>query len=153
MNEGSDDDLHKTIMIIDDDEDDRDFFCLAVRKVNRNIQVLCTKSGDEALDLLNNKEAVLPDYIFLDLRMPKMDGKQTLVELRKLEKLTSTPIVIYSTTRSNQEETEVKQLGAQYFLTKPYRFNDLVERISSYIHQSDNGGVLKNVDFRKKLTG
>lgn len=142
----------KNIIIIDDDEDDRDFFCLAVRNIDRKINITCCKSGDEALELLNKDEAFTPDHIFLDMRMPKMDGKQTLIELRKISRLAGVPIIIYSTTKTTMEEMEVKLIGAQHFLTKPNRFKDLVTSIASYL-ESDSNGILTNLNFTNKLTG
>ena len=121
----------KTIMIIDDDEDDRDFFCLALRQLNKRVNVICASNGLDALELLNEVTSIVPDYIFLDLKMPRLDGKQTLVLLKKMGKLIHTNIIIYSTTRSSIEEEEVKALGAAHFLTKPIRFKDLVSSLSA----------------------
>lgn len=127
----------KWVMIIDDDEDDRDLFCLAVRKMNQYINVVCSKNGKDAIELLQREKAIIPDFIFLDLHMPYMDGKQTLIELKSIQKLAQIPVIIYSSTKSSIDEEEVMKLGATYFLTKPYRFIDLVNSISCYFKRAD----------------
>lgn len=127
----------KWVMIIDDDEDDRDLFCLAVRKMNQYINVVCSKNGKDAIELLQREKAIIPDFIFLDLHMPYMDGKQTLIELKSIQKLAQIPVIIYSSTKSSMDEKEVMKLGATYFLTKPYRFIDLVNSISCYFKRAD----------------
>ena len=127
----------KLIMIIDDDEDDRDLFCLAVRKMNQYINVVCCKNGKDAIELLSREKASIPDFIFLDLRMPFLDGKQTLIALKKIKKLDNIPVIIYSSTKSSNDEEEVMKLGADYFLTKPYRFIDLVNSISCYFKRAE----------------
>jgi Response regulator containing CheY-like receiver, AAA-type ATPase, and DNA-binding domains len=127
----------KLIMIIDDDEDDRDLFCLAVRKMNQYIIVVCSKNGKDAIELLSRENASIPDFIFLDLKMPYLDGKQTLIELKTINKLAQIPVIIYSSTKSAFDEEEVMKLGADYFLTKPYRFIDLVNSISCYFKRAE----------------
>ena len=127
----------KMIMIIDDDEDDRDLFCLAVRQMNQYINVVCSKNGKDAIELLSRGNASIPDFIFLDLRMPYLDGKQTLIELKRIKKLAHIPVIIYSSTKSSGDEKEVMKLGAEYFLTKPYRFIDLVNSISCYFKRAE----------------
>ena len=127
----------KLVMIIDDDEDDRDLFCLAVRKMNQYINVVCSKNGKDAIELLSRENASIPDFIFLDLRMPYMDGKETLAELKTIKKLAHIPVIIYSSTKSVADEEEVRKLGADYFLTKPYRFIDLVNSISCYFKRAE----------------
>jgi CheY-like chemotaxis protein len=122
---------NKTILIIDDDDDDddRELFSDAINEVDSAIQYVAVKNGEEALTLLKDKNTALPDYIFLDLNMPRMNGKQCLAEIKKDERLRFIPVIIYSTTRRPKDEEEMKQLGAAYFLTKPALFNDICKAI------------------------
>jgi DNA-binding response OmpR family regulator len=127
----------RTIMIIDDDEDDRDFFCLAIRKINSNAKIVCCTSGEDAIDYFESTELTIPDFIFLDLKMPRMDGKETICRLNKIKRAKGCPVIIYSTTRSTTDEAEAKESGARFFLTKPYRFKDLVDSVSSVMKRLD----------------
>ncbi len=108
---------HKILMIVDDDEDDRFFFRSAIRKNNPTFECIEAKNGDDALIQLR-KAKDLPDFIFLDLNMPKMDGRECLIELKKDKTLKKIPVIIYSTSDYKVDIKLTKELGADYFLTK-----------------------------------
>ena len=61
------------VLNVDDDHEDREFFCDALREIDPSVVCLIAASGMEALALLQDRDA-LPDYIFLDINMPMMDG-------------------------------------------------------------------------------
>lgn len=107
-----------TVFIIDDDEDDKEMFCEVVTDISNVNRCLSASNGQEALQSLQNSHA-LPDFIFLDLNMPRMNGKQCLVQLKKIERLAPIPVIIYSTSKVEADKEETKELGADYFLTKP----------------------------------
>jgi len=65
-----------TILIVDDDEDDKKLFIESVKEVDENITCITARDGQEALRFLKDENNRLPDYIFLDLRMPRINGKQ-----------------------------------------------------------------------------
>src|SRR5688500_13365534 len=99
--------MGRIVMIIDDDVDDRDFFCEALYEIDESIKCVCAKNGHDALRLLNESTNALPDYIFLDLNMPRLGGIQCLTALKKSEKLSDIPVVIFSTSRQCEEAEEV----------------------------------------------
>lgn len=107
----------KTIMIIDDDEDDNFFFCRAVKQLGHGWECVSARNGEQALEALLKAEK-LPNYIFVDLNMPRMDGKEFLIELKKTPKLYKIPIIIYSTSDYEKDINLVHQLGAAYYLMK-----------------------------------
>ena len=108
---------HKILMIVDDDEDDRFFFRSAIRKNNPLYECIEAKNGEDALKQLR-KAKELPDFIFLDLNMPRMDGRECLIELKKDETLKKIPVIIYSTSGYQIDINITKELGADYFLSK-----------------------------------
>lgn len=114
-----------TLFIIDDDEDDRKLFIDAATEVDENIQCTAAGDGQEALKMLKNELNPLPDYIFLDLRMPRINGKQCLEEIRKDERLKHIPVFIYTTSREVAESIELKKLGAVHFISKPTNPEDI----------------------------
>ena len=73
---------HTSILLIDDDEDDRALFFEAVNEVDKTIDCTGVENGHEALAYLKNLANPLPDYIFLDLRMPGLSGEQCLIDER-----------------------------------------------------------------------
>jgi CheY-like chemotaxis protein len=85
---------HKILMIVDDDKDDRFFFCSAIRKNNPSYECIEAENGADALKQLRTTKQ-LPDFIFLDLNMPKMDGRECLKELKKDETLKKIPVIIW----------------------------------------------------------
>ena len=124
--------MHKVIFLIDDDIDDQEFFVDAVKEVDPNIVCQLASSCEEGLELLN-KSSVLPDYIFLDLNMPKVDGKKCLLELKKNARVKDIPVIIYSTSSLKKDIDETKAMGAVHFLTKPAAFRELCEAIENVL--------------------
>lgn len=120
----------RTLFIVDDDTDDQDLFIEAVNEVDTSIQCMSASSCEEALDLLKNKKIRLPDIIFLDLNMPRLNGKQCLAELKKQAHLRHIPVIIYSTSSERRDIEETTRLGAAHFLTKPNKFEELCKALS-----------------------
>ena len=108
---------NKILMIVDDDKDDRFFFCSAVNKYNPTYECLEAENGVDALQQLRIIDQ-LPDFIFIDLNMPKMDGHECLKELKKDKALKKIPVINYSTSDYNLDKKVTKEMGADYFLTK-----------------------------------
>ena len=73
---------------------------------------------------------VLPDYIFLDLNMALMDGKECLKKIREQNHLKSIPVIIFSTSSSQKDKEETQKLGANAFITKPPLVSTLAEKLS-----------------------
>jgi len=114
-----------TIFIADDDEDDKQLFIDSAREVNERIHFVTASDGQEALRLLKEEQNVRPDYIFLDLRMPRFSGKQCLEEIRKDKRLHDIPVFIYTTSTDERDSAELRQLGAVHFISKPADSGDV----------------------------
>lgn len=124
---------NQIFMIIDDDEDDRYFFKEAVLKTMFNSPV-CVEAinGEDALSQLSNFNQ-LPDFIFLDINMPRMDGRECLKLLKQDEKLKHIPVIMYSTYFSENTINEFHTLGASKCLVKPTDMNKIPEQIREVI--------------------
>ena len=118
-----------TCLLVDDDEDDQEIFCLALEKVNPSMKCIKASDGRDALSILS-EESFIPDYIFLDLNMPRMDGKECLKEIRKQSRFNKVPVIIFTTSSSERDQAETRQLGANWFITKPPLISTLVEKLS-----------------------
>ena len=121
--------MRKVLLIADDDPDDIQLFCEAVTEINNTIHCYSAKDGEEALQLLNTVN-IKPDYIFLDLNMPRMSGMQCLIQLKKDPYFSAIPVVIYSTSKMKQDVEDSLRMGAVSFITKPNKFEHLVKAIS-----------------------
>ena len=108
-----------TILIVDDDEDDKKLFIESAKEVDENITCVTAADGEEALKFLKDENNPLPDYIFLDLRMPRINGRQCLEEIRKDKRLDHIQVFIYTTSKDSRESIELKQNGAVHFISKP----------------------------------
>ncbi|MEJ1240892.1 response regulator [Chryseolinea sp. T2] len=106
------------LMLIDDDEDDREFFLQVMVDILPDLVCDTASNGKIALDKLNTSPE-RPDLIFLDLNMPLMNGRQFLAEIRNHKHLLDIPVVILSTSGDSQTIRETINLGARYFITKP----------------------------------
>lgn len=119
---------YKRLFIIDDDVEDQEIFMEAVREVDHGIECSSATNGEEALKRLQTNN-VLPDLIFLDLNMPKLNGKQILREIKNVSILKNIPVIMYSTSFAPRDIEEIEKLGAVYHLLKPSRFDDLCKSL------------------------
>ncbi len=122
-----------TFFIVDDDTDDQEIFVAAVNEIDESIKCIAVDNCEDALQMLKKNRTELPDFIFLDLNMPRINGRQCLIELRKEEHLKHVPVIIYSTSSLKKDIEETSQLGADMFLTKPSKFDDLCKALNNVI--------------------
>lgn len=118
------------ILLVDDDEDDRKLFFEAVRDVDETITCVPAANGLEALALLQDGKSPLPDFIFLDLRMPGLSGEECLREIKKDPRIAAIPVIVYTTSRDVRESIHLKQLGAAHFMSKPVSTEDVYYMVS-----------------------
>ena len=119
------------VLNIDDDPEDLEIFYKAVKTVNPLAKCLLARDAKEALSIL--RDTIVPDYIFLDIHMPMMDGKTVLSELRQNKKLEAVPVVMYSTRINPRETEEYAALGANQFLNKHNDFRGLCTSLETLL--------------------
>ncbi len=119
------------VLNIDDDPEDLEIFCKAVKTVNPLAKCFLARNAREALNIL--RDTITPDYIFLDIHMPMMDGKTVLTELRQNKKLAVVPVIMYSTAINPRETEEYAALGATEFLSKQHDFRSLCNALESLL--------------------
>jgi CheY-like chemotaxis protein len=115
-------------MIVDDDPDDIEIFIDTVKKIHPQINCLEARNGRSGIDLINSS-ARKPDYIFVDMNMPKLNGKQFIAEIRKNKAFDNIKLVLYSTSNVN----DYSRCGADYFVTKPIGQEELLQAILKVI--------------------
>jgi CheY-like chemotaxis protein len=119
----------KTCLLIDDDRDDQEIFALALETVDPEFRCVIANNGYEGLKYLSNKSNPLPQYIFLDLNMPLMNGKECLIEIKKHSYLRNIPVIIYTTSSLQDDIIQTHKLGAADFITKPPNIPDLSAKL------------------------
>jgi CheY-like chemotaxis protein len=124
----------KSILFVDDDEDDRVLFQTALSCIDEQIDFTEACDGIAALEILNNANP--PDAIFLDLNMPKLSGFDLLSAIKKMDRFKKTPIIIFTTSSSFSDKAQAFKLGASDFITKPYTFRDLCKVIEEAVKKT-----------------
>ena len=122
------------LFLVDDDVDDHEIFKSALSQVDESILLMIAGNGKEALQVLSSLDQ-LPDFIFLDLNMPRMSGIQFLAEIKKSELLRGIPVLVYSTSDSPHDKERAMTAGAEQFITKPARFSELCEILQVVLKQ------------------
>ena len=135
-----------TIMLVDDDEEDRMIFRDAAMEVNPADTVYFAEGGMEMLDGLKHyrTQNKLPALIVLDLNMPRINGIETLKMLKNNPEYQHIPVIILSTSVNEVQEAECMRLGAVHYLTKAATYGESI-RIASFI-----GDYARNGDKHKK---
>lgn len=115
-------------MIVDDDKDDIDIFIEAVNALDPSIKCHSANNGLAGLNLVNSLDQK-PDYIFVDMNMPKISGKQFIAEIRKNSLFNKIKLVIYSTSKPNSNAL----YGADEFISKPTSQEELCLSVAKVI--------------------
>lgn len=98
-------------LLVDDDPEDQEFFFDALHNVSTTSGCYAVSNGEEALSTLL-QENFLPDYIFTDLNMPRMNGFEFIRILKGIEKFSSIPVIVISSSWSAEDKQKLKELGA-----------------------------------------
>src|SRR4051812_17188221 len=109
---------NRVILLVDDDMDDQELFGEAMAIVDSSATCHFASDGEEGLSMLEDNSLGC-HLIFLDLNMPKMNGKQFLAEIKQDKVLSKIPIVIFTTSLREKDGVETANMGAAHFLTKP----------------------------------
>jgi len=120
----------KVILLVEDNPDDEALCIRALRKAKITNKIVVARDGVEALDLLfgeNGQPPVKPAVVLLDLKLPKMDGVETLQRIRANESTQRLPVVMLTT--SDQESDIVRSYtsGVNSYVRKPIDFSEFTE--------------------------
>lgn len=122
------------IVMADDDEDDILLTQKALRQGKLLNELYCVRDGEELLDYLLHRgeytdvsKAPRPGVILLDLNMPRKDGREALKEIKANPDLKDIPIVVFTTSKAEEDIYRSYKLGVNSFITKPVTFERLIE--------------------------
>jgi len=123
-----------TILLVDDDPDDRFLIQEAILEAELPIELFQATDGQDMIEYLclqgeyrNGKPAPTPDLILLDLNMPRKDGREALAEIKANPKLQMIPVVVLTTSSAPEDIRQTYHLGVSSYITKPVSFDGLVE--------------------------
>ena len=128
--------IYKRVMIIDDTYVDRYVAERNLLKYGISEEVVSKESAKAALQYLQSCESdtnLLPQLIFLDIRMPEMDGFEVLQSLLGTAGTLNIPFVFSSCRSEKSDHTEALNMGADDYITKPYELEELVHKIEGLL--------------------
>lgn len=121
------------ILMADDDDDDFVLTKKALKKAKLLNTLHRVKDGQELIDYLHHREGYedtekfeRPGVILLDLNMPRKDGREALKEIKSDPELSSIPVVVFTTSKAEEDVYRTYQLGVNSFITKPVTFDSLI---------------------------
>lgn len=121
------------ILMADDDDDDYLLTKKALAESRLLNDLVRVKDGEELMDYLHRRgdyadsEAPRPGVILLDLNMPRKDGREALREIKSDDTLRNIPVVVFTTSKAEEDIYKTYQLGVNSFITKPVTFDNLTE--------------------------
>ena len=121
------------ILMADDDPDDRMLMKEALEENNLPNTINFVEDGADLMDYLYNtgrfleKENLKPGLIFLDLNMPKIDGREALRLIKSEPLLRRIPVIVLTTSKEEDDIIRTYDLGVNSYISKPTRFADLVK--------------------------
>lgn len=125
-----------TVLLADDDPDDRAFTIEACRECRFANDIAAVADGEELMEYLRGTGAhsartdrANPALILLDLRMPRMDGFEVLQALKSDPQFQSIPVVVLTTSAAEEDIVRSYSLGVNSFITKPVTFDGLVQAV------------------------
>jgi CheY-like chemotaxis protein len=123
-----------SFFLADDDADDREFFILALKKIDPTIKCIVAKDGSQALEIIKGDTNFTPDFVFLDFNMPRMNGKECFLEMKKIDRLKNIPFYIYSTSLNEREN--LLEIGITDYIQKPYTLKELITMLAEIIEKN-----------------
>lgn len=131
---------HKKILLVDDDQEDREFIKDALCDLGYHSVFHFEENGEKAMEFLEHSYSSggLPSMVILDLNMPRMNGTQTLRLLKSDQRFKDIPVVIYSTSLNNIEKDECLALGAHSYVIKPVSYRDTIDTARKFYDMSKN---------------
>lgn len=126
------------ILIVEDNPNDAELIVRSLREQNLANKIMVVEDGVEALDLLFRRGKFADRYpsgrlkvVFLDLKLPKVNGLDVLKEIRTNEKTKKLPVVIVTSSREDPDIETAYELGANSYVVKPVQFDKFRQTMSN----------------------
>lgn len=119
------------ILVADDEEDYRNLIRLALKETD--CEITEAENGSAALEKINQ---IQPDLVLLDINMPVMDGYTVCRKIRANPLFRALPIIMLTVRKSPPAQTKGLEIGADDYIIKPFKQEELLARIKSVLHRS-----------------
>ncbi len=123
------------LLLVEDSEPDVRLTIEALHEAKVKNRLWVVEDGVEAIDFLRRQnkyaDSPRPDLILLDLNLPRKDGRQVLKEIKSDDSLKRIPVVVLTTSKSEEDVLRAYNLHANCYITKPVDFNRFMEVVKS----------------------
>jgi CheY-like chemotaxis protein len=110
------------ILLVEDNPNDAELTMRALKRANVDAHLIIARDGAEALEILIS-DRPKPKVIFLDLKLPKVDGIEVLRQVRMDDRTRAIPVVVLTSSQEERDITECYKLGANSYVVKPVEFD------------------------------
>lgn len=142
------------ILLAEDDEDDILFFREAIHSLSLPCELIVVNNGEHAVNYFSVSK-ILPDFVFLDINMPKLNGIEALKAIKAMHPSNDIHVVMLSTSMSEPMVEQSYRFGASIYIQKPTNFNDLKEYLhyclTRLAHTAIQPGFILSRNFRDVL--
>ena len=124
------------ILLVEDNPGDVRLTRMAFEEGGINNDLHVAMDGEEALDFLfrrgGHEDAPRPDMVLLDLNLPKIDGHEVLREIRSDDELSRLPVVVLTSSDSEEDVVESYEEHANAYITKPVKASDFLDLVDTF---------------------
>jgi CheY-like chemotaxis protein len=120
-------DAGRLILLVEDDPDHELLTIRALKKSNIANDIRVARDGEEAVEMLFGAEAIKPQVILLDLKLPKVEGLEVLRRIRESDTTRMLPVVVLTSSDEERDLVRSYQLGVNSYIRKPVNFTDFAE--------------------------
>ncbi len=128
------------VLLVEDNPDDRDLTLIALREVYAGGNIVVCEDGEIALDYLfgtgryaGRDPDVMPDFILLDLKLPKVDGLEVLKRVRADPRSAAIPVIVLTSSREASDVVLSYRCGANSYIRKPVDFAQFLETMRQIV--------------------
>jgi CheY-like chemotaxis protein len=120
------------ILLVEDNAADAKLTIIALQEANVSNKIVLLRDGNEALEyIFGSIEDRVPKVIFLDLKMPKVNGNEVLAKLKQDGRTRKIPVVMFTSSQEPRDIKECFDLGANSYLVKPVDYDDFSKVVKS----------------------
>lgn len=121
------------IIMIDDDADDHEIFKMAVEDFEGMLDCLFFPDCESAIAHFSDPDAIPPGYVFIDLKLPHIDGDQCLKQLQQLSQFDELTLVVYSSSIPDDWRDKLSRIGVDKIVEKTNSIPELTSQIRDVV--------------------
>jgi DNA-binding NtrC family response regulator len=121
------------IVLVDDDPDEESIFQIALDFLGIEYDFLYFEKAYDFVSYIENEANLLPDIVFIDMKMPQISGKDLIKKIRENQRFDSMQAIIYTAHINEQDKNAMTAMGIYEFFIKPTEFSELTEMLKVMI--------------------